>query len=83
MESVWGREDAKLMRDTLSWRSYNAIQDGDIAERLSRDMGEHGVLAHSEGEIQGQSKRFGLALPNSNRGQKCQHSRNKAAAHKS
>lgn len=68
MEATWGREDAKLMRDTLSWRSYNSIQDGDIAEKLSRDMGEHAVLAYSEGDNQGQSKRFGIALPSSNRG---------------
>ena len=29
----------KLMRDTLSWRSCNAIRDGDVAEKLSRDSG--------------------------------------------
>ena len=45
LEGVWGRDDAKLMRDTMSWRSYNAIQDGDGAEKLSRDLGEHAVLA--------------------------------------
>ena len=32
LEDVWGREGAKTMRDTVSWRSYNAIQDGDVAE---------------------------------------------------
>jgi type IV secretion system protein VirD4 len=50
LEQVWGKEGAKTMRDTVSWRSYNAIQDGDVAERLSRDLGEHAVLAYSEGQ---------------------------------
>jgi type IV secretion system protein VirD4 len=68
MEGVWGRDDAKLMRDTLSWRSYNAIQDGDIAEKLSRDLGEHGVLAISEGDNQGRQKPFGLNFGSISRG---------------
>ena len=29
------------MRDTVSWRSYIAIQDGYVAEKLSRDLGEY------------------------------------------
>lgn len=49
LEEVWGKEGAKTMRDTVSWRSYNAIQDGDVAEKLSRDLGEHAVMAYSEG----------------------------------
>jgi type IV secretion system protein VirD4 len=68
MEGAWGRDDAKLMRDTLSWRSYNAIQDGDVAEKLSRDMGEHGVLAVSEGDNQGRQKPFGLNLGSTSKG---------------
>lgn len=68
LEDVWGREGAKTMRDTVSWRSYNAIQDGDVAEKLSRDIGEHAVLAHSEGSNTGSQKRFGIALPSSTRG---------------
>lgn len=68
MEGVWGPDDAKLMRDTVSWRSYNAIQDGAVAEKLSRDIGEHGILATSEGDNQGRQKPWGLALPSRSRG---------------
>lgn len=56
LEGIWGRDDAKLMRDTVSWRSYNAIQDGDVAEKLSRDLGEHAVLAYSEGKNTGNQR---------------------------
>jgi type IV secretion system protein VirD4 len=68
MEGVWGSDDAKLMHDTVSWRSYNAIQDGTVAEKLSRDLGEHAVLATSEGDNQGRQKPFGLRLPSSSKG---------------
>jgi type IV secretion system protein VirD4 len=68
MEGVWGQDDAKLMHDTVSWRSYNAIQDGTIAEKLSRDIGEHAVLATSEGDNQGRQKPWGLRLPSSSKG---------------
>jgi type IV secretory pathway TraG/TraD family ATPase VirD4 len=68
MEGVWGPDDAKLMHDTVSWRSYNAIQDGTVAEKLSRDLGEHAVVATSEGDNQGRQKPFGLRLPSSSKG---------------
>ena len=68
MEGVWGQDDARLMRDTVSWRSYNAIQDGTVAEKLSRDLGEHAVLATSEGDNQGRQKPWGIALPSGSRG---------------
>jgi type IV secretion system protein VirD4 len=68
LEEVWGRDGAKLMRDTCSWRSYNAVQDGDVADKLSRDIGEHAVLAHSEGDNQGRQKPWGIALPSSSHG---------------
>jgi type IV secretion system protein VirD4 len=68
MEGVWGPDNAKLMHDTVSWRSYNAIQDGTVAEKLSRDLGEHAVLATSEGDNQGRQKPFGLRLPSSSKG---------------
>ena len=67
LEEIWGRDGAKLMRDTVSWRSYNAVQDGEVAEKLSRDLGDHGVLAYSEGDSRGRSKRWGVALPSSSR----------------
>lgn len=68
MEGVWGKDDAKMMRDTVSWRSYNAIQDGSIAEALSRDLGEHAVLAYSEGDNQGRQKPRGFALGSRSKG---------------
>lgn len=49
MEGVWGKEDAKMLRDSSSWRSYGAIQDGEVAEKISRDIGDHSVMAYSEG----------------------------------
>jgi type IV secretion system protein VirD4 len=68
LEEVYGRDGAKTMRDTVSWRSYNAISDGDIAERLSRDLGEHAVLAYSEGDNSGSQKPWGIALPSQSSG---------------
>jgi type IV secretion system protein VirD4 len=56
------------MRDTVSWRSYNAVQDGDVAEKLSRDLGEHAVMAYSEGDNSGQSKPWGFALGSRSKG---------------
>jgi type IV secretion system protein VirD4 len=68
IEGVWGRDDAKMLRDTVSWRSYNAVQDGSVAEQLSRDIGEHAVLAYSEGDNQGSQKPWGIALPSQSSG---------------
>jgi type IV secretion system protein VirD4 len=68
MEGVWGREGAKMMRDTVSWRSYNAVQDGDVAEKLSRDLGEHAVMAYSEGDNSGQSKSWSFASGSRSKG---------------
>ena len=68
LEETWGREGAGALRDMLAWRSYNAIQDGDVAEKLSRDMGEHAVMAYSEGQNTGRQKPFGFAFPNLSRG---------------
>jgi type IV secretion system protein VirD4 len=59
---------ARTMRDTVAWRSYNAVQDGEVAEKLSRDLGEHAVIAYSEGLNTGRQKPFGMALPSSSRG---------------
>jgi len=68
LEETWGRDGAKTMRDTVSWRSYNAVQDGDVAEKLSRDIGEHAVMAWSEGDNQGSHKPWGIALGSRSRG---------------
>ena len=56
LEGVWGKDDAKMLRDTVAWRSYNAVQDGSVAEQLSRDIGEHAVMAWSEGSNSGQQR---------------------------
>jgi type IV secretion system protein VirD4 len=56
IESCWGRQGAQTLRDTVSWRSYNAISDGAVAKRLSDDMGTHGVLAASQGANFGTQK---------------------------
>jgi type IV secretion system protein VirD4 len=69
LDEVWGKEGARTMRDSVSWRSYNAIQDGDVADRLSRDIGTHAVMAHSEGDNQGESKPWGLAMGSRSKGQ--------------
>jgi type IV secretion system protein VirD4 len=68
LDRVWGKDDARVIRDSWSWRSHNAIQDGDIAERLEKDLGRHGVMAYSEGTNRGRSKRFGFALPSNSEG---------------
>lgn len=68
IEGIWGQEDAKMLRDTVSWRSYNAVQDGDVAEKLSRDIGEHAVMAWSEGDNRGQSKPWGLGMGSRSKG---------------
>lgn len=53
MEGVWGPDDAKMLRDSASWRAYGAVQDGNIAEKLSKDIGERSVMAYSEGSSSG------------------------------
>lgn len=68
LDEVWGKDGARTMRDSASWRSYNGIQDGDVAERLSRDIGEHAVTAYSEGDNQGQSKPWGFAMGSRSKG---------------
>ena len=65
LDYTWGKDVAKILRDTSSWRSYSAIQDGDIAEKLSRDIGHHAVMAHSEGENQGAQKPWLSPIPGS------------------
>jgi type IV secretion system protein VirD4 len=59
MEGVWGKDDAKALRDSSSWRAYGAVQDPDVAETLSKALGEYGVMAYSEGDNTG-SQRQGM-----------------------
>jgi type IV secretion system protein VirD4 len=68
LEEIWGKDGAKTMRDTVSWRSYNAVQDGDVAEKLSRDLGEYGVLAYSEGSNTGKQRPAMAWMGSSSRG---------------
>lgn len=67
-EEVWGAGNAKALRDACSWRSYGVIQDGDVAEKLSRDIGEHAVLAYSEGNNKGLTKQQGSLWGSRNTG---------------
>jgi type IV secretion system protein VirD4 len=57
MEAIWGKDKAKMLRDSSSWRAYGAVQDDSVAESLSRAIGEHGVMAISEGSNKG--RQFG------------------------
>lgn len=68
LEETWGQNGAQIMRDTVSWRSYNAIQDGKVAERLSTDLGSHAVMAHSEGDNQGRQIQGGFGFGSRSRG---------------
>jgi type IV secretion system protein VirD4 len=55
MEEVWGKDGAKLLRDSSAWRAYAAIQDISVAEELSKSLGEYAVMAYSEGDNSGRS----------------------------
>ena len=68
LADTFGIEGARTIRDSVSWRSYNAVQDGDVAEKLSRDMGEHSVMAWSQGDNQGSQRPFGLGFGSSSKG---------------
>jgi type IV secretion system protein VirD4 len=65
---VFGIEGGRTIRDSVTWRSYNAVQDGDVAEKLSRDLGTHAVLAWSEGGNRGRSRQFGKGMGSSSTG---------------
>jgi type IV secretory pathway TraG/TraD family ATPase VirD4 len=67
IEAIWGRDKARMLRDSSSWRAYGSIQDPAVAEELSKAMGEHGVMAVSEGSNKG--RQFGgTAWGSSSRG---------------
>jgi type IV secretion system protein VirD4 len=57
----WGREGARAWVDSTAWRLYAAVQDPETARELSQLCGEHGVLATSEGDSRGTSRRWGDA----------------------
>ena len=65
---MFGIDGARTIRDSVTWRSYNAVQDGDVAEKLSRDLGEYAVLAYAEGDNRGTSKSSGPGAGSSSRG---------------
>jgi type IV secretion system protein VirD4 len=60
MRDVWGDKGAELIHDNISWRSYNAVQGGKVAEQLSKDIGEYSVMAYSEGDNSGWNTPRGL-----------------------
>jgi type IV secretion system protein VirD4 len=68
LADVFGVDGARTIRDSVTWRSYNAVQDGDVATKLSRDLGEYAVLAYSEGDNRGTSKSSGPGAGSSSRG---------------
>jgi type IV secretion system protein VirD4 len=68
MEAIWGKDDAKMLRDSASWRAYGAVQDDNVAESLSKAIGEHGVLAVSEGSNRGRQSGGGSGWGSSSRG---------------
>ena len=68
LADVFGVDGARTIRDSVTWRSYNAVQDGDVAAKLSRDLGEYAVLAYSEGDNQGTSKSSGPGSGSSSKG---------------
>lgn len=68
MEAIWGKDDAKMLRDSSSWRAYGAVQDDSVAEALSKAMGEHGVMAISEGSNKGRQFGGGSGWGSSSRG---------------
>jgi type IV secretion system protein VirD4 len=65
--SVWG-EDAAAMRDYCSWRCYAAIQDGEIADKLSKDMGQYSAITYAYGSNTGRSSQSGLATGSTSTG---------------
>lgn len=59
IDAVWGKDNAKMLRDTCSWRAYGPMRDPDVAEGLSKAIGEYSVMAVSEGSNKG--RQFGGA----------------------
>jgi len=57
VDQVWGKDGCAMWFPSLSWRGYAAVSDRKTAEALSKDCGEYGVLATSEGDNRGSSGR--------------------------
>lgn len=68
VDGVWGKDAAKELRDCCAWRSYNAVQDGDVAEKLARDLGERAVMAYSEGTNDGTQRQVTALWGSKSRG---------------
>jgi hypothetical protein len=60
-----GAARARAWVDFTAWRLYAAVQDPETARELSQLCGEHGVLATSEGDTRGTSRRWGDAASSS------------------
>ncbi len=55
LSEVWGPKGAARWFATVSWRGYAAVSDRETAEGVSKDFGEFGALATSEGGNRGTS----------------------------
>lgn len=55
LAEVWGPKGPARWFATVSWRGYAATSDRETAEGLSKDFGEFGALATSEGGNSGSS----------------------------
>ncbi len=67
LAEVWGPKGVARWFATVSWRGYAGVGDRETAEGLSKDVGEFGVLATSEGGNRGSSGR-GLEVGSRSKG---------------
>jgi len=70
IDEVWGRRGkagCDLWFPNLSWRGYARVLDRRTQESLSKELGEHGVQATSEGDNRGRSNK-GFELGTRSRG---------------
>lgn len=70
IDEVWGRRGkagCDLWFPNLSWRGYARVLDRRTQESLSKELGEHGVQATSEGDNRGTSNK-GFELGTRSRG---------------
>lgn len=53
LNEQWGRTGKAKWYGTVSWRGYAAVRDHETADELSKECGQYGVMATSEGENAG------------------------------
>lgn len=59
-KTIWGEDGLITLFNNVTWRGYASIRDETTAEAVSREYGEIGVLAYSEGSNQGISRPPGI-----------------------